>query len=124
MIKSKLKQIPRLKLLEMLCLGSLCITIPSVIAMAISDNDNVDVDISKETQPLNERMLTILSSKMDETVSTCYAELFQNPDNQTTPMNGDICDKAILFFKENCKVIALEGCNSQYFKDYLKAMGQ
>jgi hypothetical protein len=76
------------------------------------------------TTTLDERSSSIMSDLMDQTVSSCYYDLYLDPDkvNGTTTSSGDICNNAIMFYQEFCKWASLDSCNSDYFKKYIKGM--
>jgi hypothetical protein len=63
----------------------------------------------------------VLSNLMDETVSSCYYDVYQSNE---TSYSGDICNKSVMFYKELCKAkaMSLESCQSDYFKKYLERM--
>jgi hypothetical protein len=77
-----------------------------------------------QTPKINDtRGAAILSDLMDQTVASCYYDLHQQ--NETTvPMNADICNHAMSFFKQNCHSmkVKLDSCDSDFFKLYLKGM--
>ncbi|HJX79164.1 hypothetical protein [Glutamicibacter sp.] len=86
------------------------------------NKDKISADTVTTT--LDERSASIMSDLMDQTVSSCYYDLYLDPDkaNGTTTTSGDICNNAVMFYQEFCKWASLDSCNSDYFKKYIKGM--
>lgn len=79
-------------------------------------------EIPLKLKPVNDtRENRILSDLMDQTIGACYYETYQLND---TVISGtaDSCDKAMMSYKQVCKIRHIEACNSEFFKKYLRGM--
>lgn len=101
--------------------GALGLTLFVALILALNgppENEKVVIAIKKPIA--DNRSDRVLSSLMDQTVSGCYYDLYQQ--NDTLTMNGDICNSAVMFFQQFCETKNLESCHSDYFKKYIKGM--
>jgi len=81
-------------------------------------------EVKATGKPLDDRQFRILSDMMDQTVSSCYYDLYLTNATSSTPASGDICNNAVIFYKELCQTMNLQSCHSDYFTKYLAGMGE
>ena len=72
---------------------------------------------------LDDRYSRMLSGYVDTVIGGCYYDAYQQNDTHT-PTTGNICDSAMLYFKEICKSKHYDACNSEFLRKYLEGMGQ